>query len=524
MRRFLPSLHTGVVLAAAVFAVFASVAVGFQGPALGGGDEPAHLDYVIDVWHGTLPVFENGLTIDPPFGVLPPVQWVAQHPPLFYWLLAPVVGPLWDDGSLYFAVLAGRAVNALFAGATVLAAAWAARRIAPRRPDVAPVAAVVVSCTSMLLLVGGAVYNDLPNVALGALALGVGATAIRRGISTPLLVGATLVTTAGMLSRLTFAVFLAAVVVSFLCARGLRPGPGPWNGVVGRVVAAVVVLAAPVAASAWFWLHNIATSGNIAGSHPEWSAQHLHRDSSTFWEVVSGSVFWRGVFGVFRGSQPPEHSGWTWALLLGPLVLGVVVLVVRRLRRNALPLPAPRRLPGTGRRSARAAATAQDTTTASPVRSETLVVLMVATVFVLLVLLQVAFVMQGGAPQTRYGLPMVPLLAVVMGFGLASWGRWISPVLLTVWTAVAAWNWYAILDLAEPPYLSAVPLQIARAAALLAVVAVLVVLVLWWLAALRRTRTPRRPTPDTDPGTLTDSPAVGPPAAAEGADRTGAAW
>lgn len=492
MRRFLPSVHTVVVIAAAVFAVLASAAVAFQAPPLNSADEPAHLDYVIDVWHGTFPVFENGLTIRPPFGPLPPVQWVAQHPPLFYWVLAPVVGPLWDGGHLYFAVLAGRSVNALFAGASVLACAWAARRIAPGRPEVASVAAIVVSCTSMLLLVGGAVYNDLPNVAFGALALGVAATAIRRGISTPLVVGAALVTTGGMLSRLTFAVFLVAVAVGLVCALGLRRGPGFWNGWVGRVVAAALSVVVPVAAAGWFYLHNIATSGNVAGSHPEWSQTHMNRVTATFPDTVTSASFWKGVFAVFRGHEPVDSSDWTYALLVVPVVLGLVVLVVGRLRRNRMAAPVAPRTGLLARRRA-TAPVAEPSVLAQP-----LVVLMLLAVFVLLVVLQVFFVMQGGAPQTRYGLPMMPILAVVMGYGLASWGRFVSPVLVTVWTVVAGRVWFDILQLATPPYLSAVPLQIARVATVAAVVALVVTLAVFWISALRRPRVtaPETPTPD----------------------------
>lgn len=466
MRRLIPSVHSAVVIAAACFAVFASVAIGFSAPPFNSGDEAAHFDYAVTVWHGHLPVFERGLTIDSPFGILPPVQWVAQHPPLFYAILAPFVGPLWDSGHLYAAVLAGRAVNAVLAGLTVLAAGWAARRVLPGRPATAAVAAVVVSLTSMFLLVGGAVYNDLPNVGFGALAIGVGATAIRRGLSTGLVVLGAVVTAGGMLSRLSFAVFVAAVLVAFVCARG----GGRWNGLVGKAGAVLVAAAAPVLAAGWFFLRNRELTGNVAGSHPAWAATHLHRSQHGFVETVTDPGFWSGVFSVYRGHFA-DPWGWTWAILLVPLLLAVVVGLVPGLRRSTLVVPPDRERARRGDRVA-----------------DALVAAMLVAVFLLIVFLQVRFTMQGGAAQARYGLPVVPVFAVGMAIGLTGFGRLAAPVLVTLWVAAAGYSWFDIVDLSGPAFTSAATLPITWVAVVLALAALAAVLVGVWTAALR----PRR--------------------------------
>ncbi|WIJ44224.1 glycosyltransferase family 39 protein [Curtobacterium citreum] len=476
MRRSLPSVTAGIVLAAACFAVLASIAIGFSAPPFNSGDEAAHFDYAVTVWHGHLPVFEDGLSIRSPFGILPPVQWVSQHPPLFYAILAPVVGPLWDGGHLYAAVLAGRAVNAVLAGLTVLASAWAARRVLPARPVVAAVAAVVVAMTPMFLLVGGAVYNDLPNVAFGALAIGVGATAIRRGLSTRLVVLGAVVTAAGMLSRLSAVVFVAVVLVAFLCARG----SGRWNRLPGKVLAVAVAAVAPVLAAGWFFLRNRQLTGNIAGSHPEWAAQNLRREQHGFVETVTDPGFWSGVFSVFRGHFA-DPWGWTWALLVVPLLLAVVVAVVPGLRRSTLAPVRRRDLDPRGDRLA-----------------DALVALMLVAVFAAVVFLQVRFTMQGGAAQARYGLPVVPVLAVAMAVGLTGLGRIVAPLVVTAWIAVAGYDWFAIVDLSRPAFTAAATLPITRVAVALAVLALAVVVVLTWVAFLRR---PVATVPGTATGT-----------------------
>jgi len=60
-------------------------------------DETGHFDYAYQVWHGRLPVFEDGVSVKPPFASIPPVQWTAQHPPLFYVIEAPFIGPFVDQ-------------------------------------------------------------------------------------------------------------------------------------------------------------------------------------------------------------------------------------------------------------------------------------------------------------------------------------------------------------------------------------------------------------------------------------------
>jgi len=546
VRRLRPDLASWVCLGAALFAAFASLVCAWSQAPLNSGDEAAHLDYAIDVWHGRLPYFYDGLTNRPPFGSLPPVQWVAQHPPFFYAVLAPVVGPLWDAGHPYAAVLAGRSANAGFAAATVLAVGWAARRVVPRRPDVAAVAAVIVSLTSMFLLVGGAIYNDLPNMALGALAVGVGASALRSGLSTRLVVAGTVVATLGMLTRLTFVVFVLAVLVAFLLARWRRSGF--WTDWRGHVVAAVAVVAAPTAASGWFWLRNIRLMGTIVGNDVAWGEEHLHRVQRTPMQIIGDAEWWRSLFALYAGHLPGDRS-WTYSLLVLPLVLALLVglaVATRTLwRRVRGPSRADHPLRGQGQdgereggRDARGAGprrAARALPDGPRSRAELVADVLVATMLVGLTLAvlvgQVRFSTTGGAPNVRYSLAVMPMLAIPMAIGLTGVGRVVSATVTVVWMEVTGYVWFQIQDLTEPAFGVDRTLEISRltfTAALVCFAAVVVGVVVLVLrrggqrAVHPRTAVPVEPVPvEPDPtGAGPDaSPAVG--RAAAGSDPAG---
>ncbi|WIE53565.1 glycosyltransferase family 39 protein [Curtobacterium sp. MCBD17_003] len=437
-------LEVAGLVAAVVFVVLASVARALSNGPLSTADETAHLDYAYEVWHGHLPVFERGIQFHPAFGAVPPVQWVSQHPPLFYALLAPVVGPLIDGNHLYIAVIAGRFEDALIAGTTVLATWWAARQVRPGDRVVAVVAALATASTGMLILVGGAIYNDLVNVTFCALAIGLAARALRTGLTTRLVVAAALVGVGGMLSRLVFAVFLLGLVVAlFVAPTRAVTARGAWGR---RVLAAVVVGVVAALGAGWFYLRNRALTGNVAGSHPAWAAAHLGRHDRTASSVVTDKGFWEQLFAVYRAGLPTT-SPLTWVLLLAPLVLAAVVGVVVLVRT----------LRARGRRHGSAAADAQPTEAAGVVGRPLWgvpagwwIAAMMVAVVVLTVFLEVRFVMGGGAPNTRYALPLVPVTAIVGAIGLTALGRIAGTVLTVLWSICAVVAYSSAVGLVTP--------------------------------------------------------------------------
>lgn len=409
------------VWAAVVFMLAASVARAFTYPPLGSGDEPAHFDYAVSVWHLQLPVFEDGIRHPAPFGVTTPVQWVSQHPPLYYALLAPLVGPLHDGGLPLAAVMAGRSMSALMAGGVVLAAAWAAWRCFPGHRRLPGAVAIVTAGNGMLVQQGASIYNDVLFVLLVVLACGIAGAAIRSGTGPGLATAAALVGAAGMSTRLSFALWLAALVVATLCAR--RVQLGRLRGVAARVVAATVPLGAAVAASGWFWAHNVATAGNVSGRRADWGIENMDRVVRPHTEVALDGDFWTGLWGVYRGTTAPTDPV-QWVLLLLPMLVAAAIGIVLWSRRR--PETPGARHPGR--------------------RPTALVVVMFATVTVLLTAVEVDYVHGGGAPITRYALTVLPVISIAVAAGLTGVRR-ASGVLVAAWTALAAVPYLSLVDL-----------------------------------------------------------------------------
>ncbi|MWB99860.1 DUF2142 domain-containing protein [Agromyces seonyuensis] len=451
-------------IAAIGFAVTASALTALTNAYLQTPDETAHLDYAVQVWHGALPVFENGPAIAPPFGAIPPVQWVAQHPPLFYALLAPVVGPLVDAGRYPDAVLAGRLMNSLLSGVAVLAVWWAARRLHPTRPAVAPVAAIAAAMTGMLLLVGGAIYSDQLVIVFAALAVGVAASVLRNGVTTRLMVAAVLVATGGMLSRLAFALFLVALVAAVILAPAVAGSR--WRGWARKLLALALMAAVTAVSSGWFYLRNQRLTGHIAGGHSDWSAEHLGRVSRSLSDVATDMAFWTKLLGVYRFNAPID-SPLQWALLV-PAVVGVgvvVVLFVRRLRQRRW-------------------------------GADLLIVPMCAALVLGLLASQVQYTAFGGGVNTRYVLPLTVITATLVALGLTNWRR-AAVALVAVWTAVAFWQFASSTSL-DRFVLDAGNLMVGHALWALAAVCALGFVAAFALGHRRRaapTATPAEPQP-----------------------------
>lgn len=415
------------VWAAVVFMLAASVARAFTYPPLNGGDEPAHLDYVISVWHLQLPVFEQGITHHAPFGATTPVQWVSQHPPLYYLVLAPVVGPLFDGGHPLVAVIAGRLMSGLMAGGVVLASAWAASRCFPGHRRLPGAVAIVTALAGMVIQQGGSIYNDILFVLLLVLACGIAGAAIRTGMGPGLAIASVVVGAAGMTTRLSFALWLVALVVATLVARRVQL----WGlgGLWARIVAALAPVVAAGAASGWFYLHNKATSGNFSGRHAEWGVENMGRVVRPVREVALDGGFWTGLWGIYRGVLPPSTPV-QWVLMLLPMLLAVVVgVVVLVRRRNA---PEPGRALARSRRRDRL--------------STWLIVTMFVVVTALLTVTEIDYVHGGGAANTRYALTVLPVIAMAMAAGLTGFRR-ASGVLVALWVVVSFVPYLSLVDL-----------------------------------------------------------------------------
>ncbi len=427
-----------IVLCLAVTAVLASLAAGLADPPYATGDEAPHVDYAYQVWHGGLPVFEDGLRFRPSGAWLAPVQWTAQHPPLFYLLVAPLVGPLADAGQPVAAVYAARAVNALLHGALVGAAWWSARRLTRPGSTVPLLTALVVALMAQAARLGGSAYNDLLAAVLVTVLFGLCGSAVRRGLDARLVAAIALTAAACSLTR-TSATIVAVVCCGVaLLAQALRAWrargsgtPGAWRPAVAMLVAAP---AAVLAASGWFYLRNHRLTGNLTGSHFDWSLANQHRVPRTLGEILADPITWSRLPDLFwwGGPLPRGYAAVTMVVTVVVLVYAPVIaaLVAVWWRRRA---------------AARHGAAGPGADDGAAGR---LLVALPVVAFGVTALVQLLYATNGGGLYPRYLLPVALPLALGVAAGLALAPR----VLVPVWAAVVAVDgvvWVA-LRLLEP--------------------------------------------------------------------------
>ncbi|MBO0610095.1 hypothetical protein [Myceligenerans salitolerans] len=455
LARVLAGSRRTAVGAAALCAVLLSLTVLLTDPPYVTGDEPPHMDYAYQVWHGELPVFEEGLEFRPDGAVLPPVQWTAQHPPLFYLLVSWLVGPLADAGRPVAAVYAARAVNMLLAGVFVLVCWWSAGRICRPGSALPQLVALVAGLAAAVAHAGGNAFNDLVATLCVTTMFGVGATAIRRGLDARLVVLLSLLAAACALSRLS-AALIAVVIGGFAVLAGsvrAAQGRGRWGPVLGLAIGGP---ATALGAAGWFYARNVALTGNIPGSHFDWALANQVREVRPVWAVVLDPVTWARLpdFFWWAGRVPPTtpYSATTLtvtAILLvwAPLVIALLARVRRRARVWPGVLPGRSRTAGSppprGERPGRpdrfdavGARVAGDTARVAGgthPADRLLVALLPWAAVAVSVTTQVLYTAASGGMYPRYLLPVALPVFLAVASGLA----WRPRLLVPLWAAVA---------------------------------------------------------------------------------------
>jgi 4-amino-4-deoxy-L-arabinose transferase-like glycosyltransferase len=261
--------------------------------------------------------------------------------------MAPLVGPLADEHPA-MAVMAARSANALLTGVLVVAAAWAAAQaVRSRRRLTAVVAAAVASTFSTVIFVGGTVNNDPVSTITAVLAAGIGVAMVRRGFSPRLVVAATAVAGLGILTRTTFVLPLAALLLAIFLAAMVETRRSIWLRLGHAAGIAALVGAAALLAGGWFFLRNYRLSGSFAGVRSDYAVEQLGRQRHSFLEAAREPVLWITQRAMLRHPMDGrlEASGsrlrvdgavmtnlYTCLLLTG-LVIAVVVMA-RALRRR----------------------------------------------------------------------------------------------------------------------------------------------------------------------------------------------
>jgi 4-amino-4-deoxy-L-arabinose transferase-like glycosyltransferase len=430
------ALWIGLVAAAiSTFALCCAVAV-ITKP-LGTGDETSHLDYAIQVWHGHLPVFQKGLQSHPPkFAVTTPVQLEAQHPPLFYVIMAPIAGPLADAGRWVAATLAVRVANSLLTVLIVLAVGWTAWVIGGRERASRAITATSVAATiGAVVYVGGTAFSDTLVTLMSALAIGIALFAVTRGLTWRVLVAACVVSAAGALARAEFVMALAVLAVALALAVFIHGTPRADRfgaRLLTAITSAVLPILSAAAAAGWFYVRNHRLTGNFSGSEPGYAAQ-AGRHTRTFTQVVTNSDFLNTQYSLLRHpidgrnlSTLLQHRIDTPVMITVfalVVVLGLVVLIARLGR-------AVRR---------------RD-------RVRLAVIGLLAMQTVLTIAFEISFIMGEGGSISRYLLPALVPITLLITAGLRLGPRGAHPYFLGIYLLICHGMFcYWLLDQPHAP-------------------------------------------------------------------------
>lgn len=447
----------------------------------------AHFDYAVQVWQGQLPLFEEGLAVEPPWGSRPPVQWTSQHPPLFYLLLAPVVGPLYEAGHPYIAGMAGRLVNSALTAGLCIAVMWAVRPFCGGQRYLTWIAGFVAASSPWVMGVGSAIYND--NIAALQFTIILGAASrlvmsvegnssrIRRMWWVMGVFAVLAAMTRLALMPLVFVVFVAVVL------RGLlRPGQlsrFSW------FLRTTLIGVAMIGAAGWFYLRNVRLTGSVSGGHPDWAVANTGRTTPPVLEVASNTTYWAKLFGIFSPGNTP--AGITlWGLLIFPVILGGVLAFVSWRSANS---PTAHRNEGSGA----SYASSGDATRRRPLGLAG-PLLLVAVVGLLTVMQFVYVSKEAGNLFPRYSLPVLAVTCLLVAWGLGGLRR-LMPIMFGSWAILAWWQigtYLASLPRESSPDQAALQAELAIPLIVVAMVSALAVITATIVMSLREPQASHR--------------------------------
>ena len=310
-----------------------------QQPPFAGPDEAAHLGYAHMVADLELPVIDDPMPVpdwatqwQAEVGSAPTPRhttvWVANHPPLHYVLVAPLV---WiaevaerADGGLLFLRLA----NVCLAAAGIALTYLLAKELTGRS-RIGIGAAAVAALTTQAEVVFGQAMNDGLAFAAGTAVLLAGLRCMQRGTTRRnlLLLGATATIAAGARAA---TMLLAVAVVAVVAAHCLARADGPRSVRLrrsGRVVACGLLPA--VLLFGWFYALNMVRYGDIGASRYLLARFDRVARGGLLSTVVDVDQWIETVRRLMAPTTISHHHPPFMLLVLAVAVVGLVLVVVR---------------------------------------------------------------------------------------------------------------------------------------------------------------------------------------------------
>ena len=393
----------GVVMAVIVF-LAAGTSFALQVPPFNGTDERAHLAYAHAIADGHLPTIEerpdvpgaatqwrHELIHDSDSDSYRTI-WVANHPPLHYMLVAPLVWASMDraDGGLLFLRLA----NLAFASIGIVFTYLLTTEVTGSRRLGLGAAALAATSACGHYEFAHALNDGLAFAATTAV-MWATARVLRRGPSRRdlLIVAATVAVAAGAraASMVVAIVAVGVLAVAELCRAG-RPLARRARA---AVVTAVVTLLPATIVFGWFYIRNVVLYGDIGGS--AYLMDHFDRHpSGGFIASLANGRMWMNIYSALSTRSAPGGETTPAAAIVVAIasiaaLAGIATIAVRRPRTARSP-------------------------SARSVSRAALAACAVAVLVVAVTIVQ--HVSAGGLPWSRYALPALGVLACLFTAGV----------------------------------------------------------------------------------------------------------
>ncbi len=363
-------------------------------------DERAHLAYALSLSRGVLPT----VTTPIPLAELEAATfkknrhkndiWVANHPPLHYALVAPVVRTFVERGAPKAAGRSARLVS-VTAACAGLALVYLTALRALRRRDLALVTTALTALVPGFVHVMGSAYNDATSFLTVSAACYVTTRLVLGGMTWPRALALAATLSLAMLTRFS-ALFAVTVALLALAATPWLDGARDrkrWSRALG---ASALVLSLVLATSGWFYWRNYRLYGDVTGARMLFTM---------FQRVPRGSA----LAALFSEAPLTEVHDQLWEMMArshhargGGLVGGLITASGVGLAAVA----AARRLTSILRHSA-----------PRPRRSGLVLAALAALLFALYAYSIAAFYSRGGSAYARYLFPALPVAACVVAVG-----------------------------------------------------------------------------------------------------------
>lgn len=254
-------------------------------------DAPFHFDHAWRVFQGEWPQFDDQLQI-PEYSRDIRFHRTTKHPPLYYVILAPFVGPFVAGGNWEMGVAVGRVVTLGIAVLSLLALAWAGWVVGGRYRRTLAVAAPAVGGTLVPFVeYTSAIFSDGLLVFMATVTFTLAALILYKGPRRSYLIWLTILLLLGMATRVAFVsmfgLALVAVVASFLIH---NRGKLSKNILQGIACASLMGLVTVIGIGWFYYFHNFQASGSLITAWPD-GMEHARR-YKPFLEVITSRHLW----------------------------------------------------------------------------------------------------------------------------------------------------------------------------------------------------------------------------------------